>query len=354
MNVRSYVGKVFVVESSLSFIRDENLIPLRYQPGDEIPPGRNVGDEKIIPQRAEIIVTGFKIGAKRQVYVFARPAADTANSFGWTYAGNIVGSFANETFGFAPSNWQREPEGNNKTCVDSMAFIRGGPPNFVSTSNIIPKKSFVMVTETSENKQNVRVSKLDIINDEMVVGDEIGWTGTANLRDGCSDLYFSPEWIDQKGPNGCWKAGQFLGAKLLVDIVGFGSQHEQVTFDSLESYLALSQAADDDANLILSINSAFRTFARQAELRRLFLAGQGNNAAPAGFSNHQNGQAFDLNTLHNVFNGSDKIYEWLKRNAPKHGFVRTVSNESWHWEYLPAMAAQLPPGKFMAPGVSDG
>jgi len=42
-------------------------------------------------------------------------------------------------------------------------------------------------------------------------------------------------------------------------------------------------------------------------------------------SNHQYGQAFDLNTRHNMFDGSDKIYEWLKRNGPAHGFVRTVS-----------------------------
>jgi len=29
-----------------------------------------------------------------------------------------------------------------------------------------------------------------------------------------------------------------------------------------------------------------------------------------------------------VFDGSDKIYEWLKSNGPAHGFVRTVSRES--------------------------
>ncbi|HXQ35443.1 MAG TPA: M15 family metallopeptidase, partial [Anaerolineales bacterium] len=77
-------------------------------------------------------------------------------------------------------------------------------------------------------------------------------------------------------------------------------------------------------------------------------------AAKPGHSNHQHGQAFDLNTRHNVFDGSDKVYEWLKANAPRHGFVRAVSNESWHWEYRPADAADLAAaGQFKLPGVED-
>lgn len=351
MNIRSYLGKVFVVESSNSVIRDENLVTQKYRVGDDIPPGKNVGEVKIIPQRTEIIVTDVKTNAGRHVFVFARPGADPAGEIGWTSAANLVGGFVNETTGFAPANWQMEPDGNNKTCIDARAIIREGPPGFVPTSNAIPQGAFVMVTETSENKQNVKVSKLEIVNGEAVVGDEIGWTRAANLSDGCSDLFFQPEWKSEKGPNACWNAGSFIGAKVLVNIVGFGAEMEQVTLDSLAPYLKLSQAASDEANLLLSINSAFRTFQRQAELRRLFEIGQGNLAARAGRSNHQHGQAFDLNTRHNVFNGSDKIYEWLKRNAPKHGFVRTVSNESWHWEYRPAEAAQMGPGQFRRPGV---
>ena len=351
MNIRSYLGKTYVVESSNSVIRDDNFVAQKYKIGDDIPPGKSVGEVKIIPQRTEVIVTDVKTNPGRHVYVFARPASDPGAEFGWTSAANLVGSFVNETTGFAPSNWQLEPAGNNKTCTDPRTLIRGGPPGFASTGNLIPLGSFVMVTETSDNKQNVRVSKLDIINGEAVVGDEIGWTKATNLSDGCSDLFFAPEWKDQKGPNACWNAGRFLGAKVLVNIVGFGAEMEQVTLDSLQQYLQLSRAASEEANLSLSINSAFRTFQRQASLRRLFELGQGNLAARAGFSNHQHGQAFDLNTRHNVFDGSDKIYEWLKQNAPKHGFMRTVSNESWHWEYRPVELAQLGPGQFKRPGV---
>ena len=351
MNLKSYVGKVFVVESSKAIIRDDNLSSLKYQSTDTLPPGKNVGDVKIVPQRTEIIVTDIKTDSGRHTYVFVRPANDPAESFGWTSAANLVGSFANETAGLAPSKWDLEPQGNNKTCVDAKAFIREGPLGFASKNSTIPHKSFVVVTESSGD--NVLVSKLEIVNGQMVIGEEIGWTRVSNLRDGCSAGYFSPEWSNEKGPNACWERGTYIGPKLLVNIVGFGAEMEHVTLDSLDAYLKLKDAADRD-NIGLSINSAFRTFGRQAELFRLFKAGQGNKAAPAGASNHQHGQAFDLNTRHNVVDGSDKIYEWLKKNAPQRGFVRAVSNETWHWEYRPKEAARLAPGQFLLPGIKDG
>ena len=33
------------------------------------------------------------------------------------------------------------------------------------------------------------------------------------------------------------------------------------------------------------------------------------------------------------------IYVWLSKNATRFGFLRTVSSEPWHWEYLPDKAA---------------
>lgn len=354
MNTRSYQGKTFVVESSKCAICDESFAPLKYKQGDNLPEGKQIGDAKMIPQRTEIVVTDVKADDDRHVFVFARPANDHNAEFGWTSAINLVGSFANETVGFAPPTWKREPDGLNRTCIDAKAIVRGGPPDFAPTTNVIPQKSFVVVTETSPDKLNVKVKKLDVVNGNQNVGPELGWTRASNLRDGCADFYFSSDWTDQKGSNACWDHGSYIGAKLLVNIVGFGGEMEQVTFDSLAPYLALMKAAEDEANLQISINSAFRTFQKQAQLFASYKAGRGNKAAPAGASNHQHGQAFDLNTRHNVTDGSDKIYEWLKRNAPKHGFVRAVSNETWHWEYRPAVAAQLAPGQFMMPGIHDG
>src|SRR5438046_2760592 len=142
MSIRSYEARVFVIESSDSVIREDDLAtPQRYAAGDQIPPGRQIGDEKIIPQRTEITVTDVRADANRHVFVFARAANDDNAIFGWTKAMNLVGSFANETVGFAPSDWKQEPDGNNKTCVDAKALIRGGPPDFAPTTNAIPQRS---------------------------------------------------------------------------------------------------------------------------------------------------------------------------------------------------------------------
>ena len=352
MKFKSYVEKVFVVESSKAIIRDEHFTSLKYQAGETLPPGKQVGDVKTIPQRTETKVTAVKADSGRHTFVFA-VAANDDRQFGWTSAMNLEGGFKNETAGLAPGKWDLEPLGNNMTCVDANALIREGAPGFASRGTTIPVRSFVAVTETSDDGKFVRVSRIRIVQGQMQVGDELGWTRASNLMGGCSDLYFSDEWADKKGPYACWRRGEYLGPKLLVNIVGFGGEMEQITLDSLDPYLKLKDAAEQE-NIQISINSAFRTFQRQADLRRLFEAGQGNLAAKPGHSNHQHGQAFDLNTRHNVFDGSDKIYEWLKNNAPKHGFVRTVSNESWHWEFRPAEAALLAAaGKFRLDGVED-
>ena len=133
----------------------------------------------------------------------------------------------------------------------------------------------------------------------------------------------------------------------MADVVGVGGEAEQITLASLDPYLKLRDAAASK-NLELGIESAFRTYARQAQLYQLYLAGQGNLAAKPGASNHQHGQAFDLNTR--GFN--TPLYLWLTKNGPKLGFIRTVNKEHWHWEYRPAEAATLAAqGKFKLPGV---
>lgn len=352
MNYRSYPGKVFVVESNKAYVRNEQLETQRYKDGETLPPGKNVGDVKLIPQRTEVQVADVKAGSDRHTFVLAI-SNDNGQPLGWTSAMNLMGGFKNETAGLAPAAWALEPLGDNMTCVNDNALVRDGAPAFTSKGTTIPVKSFVAVTDRTPDGVFVRVSKLTIAGSDMQVGEEIGWTKAVNLRDGCSEFYFTPAWQDDKGPNGCWRRGEAIGPKLLVNIVGFGAEMEQITIDTLAPYLQLVEAAESD-NIQISINSAFRTYARQVALWRAYKSGHGNLAAEPGTSNHQHGQAFDLNTLHNVFNGSDKVYEWLKRNAPQHGFIRTVSGESWHWEYLPEEAATLAAqGKFKRAGVSD-
>ena len=66
-----------------------------------------------------------------------------------------------------------------------------------------------------------------------------------------------------------------------------------------------------------------------------------NLAATPGTSQHQNGRAFDIDLGYSTNDTKQphpeamtETYKWLLLNAHKYGFVRTVANERWHWEYL--------------------
>ena len=85
------------------------------------------------------------------------------------------------------------------------------------------------------------------------------------------------------------------------------------------------QAAANAEGVRLSLTSGFRTMAEQKHLYGCYRSGSCNNgnlAARPGYSNHQSGTAVDVSTS-----------TWLARNASRFGFVRTVSKESWHYEY---------------------
>jgi D-alanyl-D-alanine carboxypeptidase len=349
MDIPTYKDKVFIVDSADARLRraDDLSRAEVYQNGDALPPGAQVGDIKRLPRRTSIRVTDTRTDSARKVYVFAEPI-DAASGIpsGWTIATNLEGLFLNEITAWSPADMQAPPGRNNFTVIDRNALIREGPPNFRAASGSIPFGTFVVATEESAGTNPpgkfLRVSRATIANGQASAAEELGWTAASNLTAGCSPVFSSDAWSDQKGPNACWQSGTYLGAKLLVNIVGSNSEIKQITFESLASYMRLCDAAAQ-SRLSLSITSGFRTFQKQAELYRLFQAG-GNRAAVPGRSNHQHGQAFDLNTL--GFDGT-AMYDWLKRNAPRLGFIRTVSGEHWHWEYLPDLAATLArQGKF--------
>jgi LAS superfamily LD-carboxypeptidase LdcB len=78
----------------------------------------------------------------------------------------------------------------------------------------------------------------------------------------------------------------------------------------------------------LRIRSGFRSYAKQAKLYKQYRRGQGNLAAPPGYSNHESGRALDLNVTNH------KALDWLQSHGATYGFHRTVPGEAWHWEYL--------------------
>lgn len=97
------------------------------------------------------------------------------------------------------------------------------------------------------------------------------------------------------------------------------------------------------AGFTVSINSAFRTQKRQIDLRKENCK-PGNPTGPAvctpltaqaGFSNHQQGTALDLQ----VGGMGTPVWKWLRANAAKYGFVDDGGKygkkgyEPWHWTY---------------------
>ena len=181
-----------------------------------------------------------------------------------------------------------------------------------------------------------------------------GWTAASNIEGKLINETLGevkPQGNDEKGPNAAWQGGNFIGQKTLVNIVDVGGDVEQITLDSLQAFQALLEAARKDG-IGLALRSGFRTFGEQKRLFDGFQAGLPGfaTAARPGRSNHQHGQAFDLNV--SEFDGNP-IYDWLKKNAPGLGFIRTVKKEAWHWEFRPDEAATLnAQGKHKRDGVN--
>jgi len=351
-NIPSYSDKEFVINDNLALIRNPNNLKQfsRYKNGDVIPPNSRIGERKLIPLRTKIRVRDIKTDAQNNVYVFAVPI-DTPNFIpsGWTRSSNLAGGFLNEIVSYVPKEWDLRPMGDNFTIIDKNALIRKGPTDFESIGELVPYGSYVEVTarsrQTDPDGKYVRIRYIEIENGILTPGKPIGWTHFSNLVAGNSEVFKSRQWLNIKGDNAAWRSGNFIGAKVLIAIVGTGGQLQKIAMETFEPYLRLMEAAKKN-NLTISITSGFRTFGKQERLYEGWRNGEAgfNLAAKPGRSNHQNGIAFDLNTI--GFDGT-KLYDWLKNNAPRFGFIRTVNKEHWHWEYLPDMANKLrAEGKF--------
>ena len=144
-------------------------------------------------------------------------------------------------------------------------------------------------------------------------------------------------------------------AKVFKDLVfvradGFGwTAKNNLKNNFLNETLRTIPPADNDEKGPNAAKSGFRTYPSQQFLYNGYinhLPGF-NKAARPGFSNHQDGFAYDFAI--GSYNG-DPLYDWLKAHGPAHGFVRTVNGEPWHWEYRPQVAAT---GAFKIPSVTD-
>ena len=119
--------------------------------------------------------------------------------------------------------------------------------------------------------------------------------------------------------------GYVGGEKTQVKIVDVGGAEAEVR--TAKAFRIMARAASK-AGVELRIRSGYRTFAKQAKLYKQYRRGQGNLAAPPGFSNHESGRALDINITNH------RALDWLQSHGANYGFHRTVPGEAWHWEYL--------------------
>lgn len=191
------------------------------------------------------------------------------------------------------------------------------------------------------NGTSIRVTDVKLLNDKAyVLADGWGWTNGANLKDQFVNEAlgeFPPNGSSKKGPNAAWDKGVFLKQLTLIQVVGVDNRLKFISKDIAPHYLKMVfQAAAD--GIPLPLRWGFRSYPEQELLYKRWknkVPGAALAAEP-GTSNHQDGYAYDFA---NMSYEGDRKYDWMKANGPRHGFVRTVNKEPWHWEYRPDIAA---------------
>ncbi len=136
------------------------------------------------------------------------------------------------------------------------------------------------------------------------------------------------------------------------------STNFQFHSDALPHLEDLFDAANNDDELSLQAQSAYRSFATQSVLKATYKvtygAGTANQfSADQGYSEHQLGTTLDFTTVKTggALEGFDKTpeYKWLQENAYKYGFILSYPAgnayykfEPWHWRFVGiALATKL-------------
>jgi D-alanyl-D-alanine carboxypeptidase-like protein len=101
MATRSYLNKTFSVRDPEARIRQPaNLLKyIVYGPADTLPPGKKIGDPKIIPQGTQVRIINAKSINTKLTFVLTESTDGLVGTIGWTSADNLAGKFLNETIG---------------------------------------------------------------------------------------------------------------------------------------------------------------------------------------------------------------------------------------------------------------
>lgn len=162
---QSYLGKTFTINDANAVLRDESGAALTYQEGDEIPEGKQVGDNKIIPNGTVVYITDLTDDLAR-VY---------AEDWGWTNIGNIQGKMMNETVSIDRAEYE-STDPNHKTVATHTCTIHQNTPTTsypqVSPRQNIPRNTSVTIVDQSEDNSVVKVA--------LPNGTQV-WTNRSNL-----------------------------------------------------------------------------------------------------------------------------------------------------------------------------
>lgn len=254
-----------------------------------------------------------------------------------------------------------DPDARLRKADDLLEYERYAPgeerPEGASNGvfKIIPvgtrvRADAVQFAARSGTEQQAYVHVLD-----HATGAPIGWTSKVNFEGrfvGETLGSIAPVDENPEGPNAAWTGGEYIGQVTLVRIVDVSGNIEHITLETLDPLLDMAEAAAR-AGKLLAINDGFRSYPDQkylydgwTERRPGF-----NLAARPGYSKHQSGIAVDFSV---PGGNGNPVYEWMKLHAPSFGWVRTVSNEAWHWEYNREKAEwAIAASTYMAPNVLD-
>lgn len=227
-------------------------------------------------------------------------------------------SYLNKTFVISDS------QARIRKDDDLLAYVMDG-----DKPKLIPKGTEIRVTDTRLLRESAFVN-----------AEGWGWTAANNLKNSFLNetiASIAPADDNQKGANAAWDKGHFLKQITLIQIVGADNSLKYISEEIAGFYLALVNAAEADG-VLMPLKSGFRSYPEQVYLYDGYIHHRPgfNLAAKPGFSNHQDGFAYDFAI--GGYEGNPR-YDWLKRHGPQHGFVRTVNKEPWHWEYRPAVAS---------------
>eukprot|EP00161_Ancyromonas_sigmoides_P013923 TRINITY_DN35_c0_g4_i1.p2 TRINITY_DN35_c0_g4~~TRINITY_DN35_c0_g4_i1.p2 ORF type:complete len:484 (-),score=180.82 TRINITY_DN35_c0_g4_i1:188-1639(-) len=227
------------------------------------------------------------------------------------------------------------------TCRSSSQFGLCKPQGACDTSVV----SGLMIRDCAGDSGHVCCHALEISTEALADAESDG----AEVED-ASDSY-TPQWTNGvsdllrrhapgagSAEESCWEnqvpypcgqaysRGSPLGVRQCVNI-----GDKRVTTELACKYKALADAARAAGHTV-NLNSGFRTNDEQQALRNQNCRGSTCRPATAraGYSNHQNGIAVDISVA-----AYPRLFQWLRDNATRYGFIRTVSSENWHWEYRP-------------------